>query len=110
MISVPLQERVEIAVLVDQRRGGLDADAGRAGHVVDRVAHQGLIVDNLVGTNAPFFFQRRGIVEQIFSDVVNPHVIGDQLPAVFVAGDDDAITSQHFGLSRDGGQQIVRFE
>ena len=36
---------VEVAVFLDQLRGGLDADAGRAGHVVDRVADQRLHVD-----------------------------------------------------------------
>ena len=42
------QQRLEVAVLVDQLGGGLDADAGHARHVVDRVAGQRLHVDHLV--------------------------------------------------------------
>ena len=37
---------------LDQLRRGLDADAGRAGHVVDRVAGQRLHVDHPVGADA----------------------------------------------------------
>ena len=46
------QQRVEVAVLADQLRRGLDADAGRAGDVVDRVAGQRLHVDHPVGADA----------------------------------------------------------
>jgi hypothetical protein len=48
------QQRVEVAVFVDQGRGGLDADARAPGHVVDAVAAQGLDVDHLVGVTPNF--------------------------------------------------------
>ena len=39
------EQRVEVAVLGDELRGGLDADAGGAGDVVDRIAGERLHVD-----------------------------------------------------------------
>ena len=47
------EQRVEIAVFADQLRGGLDADARRAGHVVGRIAGERLDVDDLVRRRAP---------------------------------------------------------
>ena len=46
------QQRVEVAVLVDQLGRRLDADARHARHVVDRIAGQRLHVDDLVGRHA----------------------------------------------------------
>ena len=46
------RRRLEVAVLVDQGRGGLDADTGRAGDVVHRIAAQGLDVDHLLRRHA----------------------------------------------------------
>ncbi len=45
----PLEQRVEVAVLVDQLGGGLDADARHARHIVGGIAGQRLHVDDLVG-------------------------------------------------------------
>ena len=49
------EQRFEIAVFVDELRRGLDADAGRAGHVVGRIAGERLDVDDLVGPDAEIF-------------------------------------------------------
>ncbi len=46
------QQGLEVAELVDQLGRGLDADAGHARHVVDRVAGQRLDVDHLLGPDA----------------------------------------------------------
>ena len=46
------EQRLEVAVLVDELRRGLDADAGHAGHVVGGVADQRLDVDDLLRRHA----------------------------------------------------------
>ena len=48
------EQRFEIAVFVDQLRGGLDADARHARHVVGRIADQRLHVDHLLRRHAEF--------------------------------------------------------
>ena len=48
------QQRLEVAILADELRGGLHADAGHAGHVVDGVAGQRLDVDDVVRADAEF--------------------------------------------------------
>ena len=49
-----LQQRFEIAVFVEQLRGGLRPDARHARHVVDGVAAQRLQVDHLLRADAEF--------------------------------------------------------
>src|SRR5262249_50630594 len=46
-----LQKRVEVAVGLDQLGRGLDADAGHARYVVDRIAGQRLNLDHLLRRN-----------------------------------------------------------
>ena len=53
------QQRFEVAVLLDQLRRGLDADAGHARHVVGGVADQRLDVDHLVRRDAEIFDHAR---------------------------------------------------
>ena len=48
------EQRFEVAVFADELRGGLDADARHAGHVVGRIADQRLHVDHLVRRHAEF--------------------------------------------------------
>ena len=49
-----LQQRFDIAILVDQFGGGLDADAAHARHIVGGIAGQGLDLHHLVGRDAEF--------------------------------------------------------
>ncbi len=49
------EQGIEVAICLDQLRGGLDADAGDAGHVVDGIAGQRLHVDHLVRSDAELF-------------------------------------------------------
>ena len=46
------EQRVEIAIFIDELRGGLDADAARARHIVGRIAGERLHVDDLVRRHA----------------------------------------------------------
>ncbi len=49
------EHALQIAKLLDELRGGLGADAGNAGDVVDAVAHQRQHVAKLVRPHAEFF-------------------------------------------------------
>ena len=86
-----LEQVVERAVGFEQLLGRLGADAGDAGHVVDLVAHERLEVDDLVGPDAPVVAKRGRVEDLILADVEDGHAIGDELPAVLVARDDEAV-------------------
>ena len=46
------EQRVEIAIFIDELRGGLEADAARARNIVRRIAGERLHVDDLLGRHA----------------------------------------------------------
>ena len=49
------QQRVKVAIFLDQQCCGLEPDAGRAGHVVDAVPGQALHIDHTGRINAKLF-------------------------------------------------------
>ena len=49
-----VEKGFEIAEFVDQERGGLDADPGRAGHVIDRIPGERLHIHHAVGEDTEF--------------------------------------------------------
>ena len=101
------QQGVEVAILVDQQGGGLDADAGGAGHIVGAVAAQGLDVDHLVGRDAELLEHLLGADLDVLHGVEHRHPVADQLHQVLVRGDDDgfpALVAHRAGI---GGDQVV---
>ena len=101
------QERVEIAVFVDQQGRGLDADARRAGHIVDAVAAQGLDVDHLVRPHAELLIYLLGADAQVLHGVEHRHPLAHQLHQVLVGGDDHRLPAQVAHLAGIGGDQVV---
>ena len=111
------QQAVEIAVFVDELGGGLDANAGRAGHVVGGIARQSLhvhhfawrhaeIVHHLRLADAPLLARarrsgdaRRGIEHRDAGL--------DQLHQILVGGNDEHVGAPVAGLARIGGDEIV---
>ena len=87
----------------------LGTDERNARDIVHCIANHGLKVDDLVRSNAPHFLQLGGVEDFLFADVVNQHVIGDQLTAVFIAGHDDCTTARLFDLSGECRKHVVRF-
>ncbi len=83
--SGALQQRFEIAVLDDQLRGGLNADARHTRHIVDRVARQRLDLDDLLRRHAEFFDDFGNADAAILHGVVHRHAVGDELHQVLVA-------------------------
>ena len=104
------QDVVQRAVFFQQIAGRLGADQRHARHVVGRVAHQGLVIDDLIGPDAPFLPQAVAVHDLVLADVVELDAISDQLPAVLVAGDDVALPAQFVGDPGDRGDNVVGLE
>ena len=102
-----VENRFQRAVLFQQLPGELRPDQRHARHVVDRIAHQGLKIDDLLRRDSPFRPQRIRVENLVLADVEDLHPIGDQLPAVLVAGDQEALAAEFVGQAGDGGQDVV---
>ena len=106
----PGQQALQIAVLADQLGRGLDADARDAGHVVHRVARQGLDLDHLVGRHAELLHHLLGADLEVLHGVEHGDAVADQLHQVLVGGhhgDPDALRPS---LLRVGRDQVVGLE
>ena len=101
------QQRLEVAVLVDQGRGGLDPDARGARHVVDGVAAQGLDVDHLVRRHAELLEHLLAADADVLHGVEHGDAVADQLHQVLVGGDDHHLAAGVAGLAAVGGDQVV---
>ena len=104
------QQRVEVAVLVDQLGRRLDADARHARHVVGRIAGQRLHVDDLVGRHAELLDHLVAAdllgLHGVEHDDAGPH----QLHQVLVGGDDRHVAAGIDHLARVGGDEVVGLE
>ena len=108
---VDVRENVlQRAVFFQQVAGCLGTDQGHAGHIVGRIADQGLIVDHLIRRHAPFLPQDLPIDDLVLAYVVELHALGDQLPAVLVAADDETPPAQFVGQPGDSSHHIVGLE
>ena len=102
------QQRFEIAVFGDELGGGLDADAGHAGHVVDAVAAQRLHLDDLVGADAEFLLDLGRADPLVLEAVEQADVIVlDQLHQILVGRHDGHLAAFGAGQRCVGGDQIV---
>ena len=104
------QQRVEVAVLADELGGGLDADAGRAGDVVDRVAGQRLDVDDAVRADAELLAHLVRADGGVLHRVEHLDAAADELHQVLVRADDRDLGAPVAGLARIGGDQVVGLE
>ena len=109
-LARPLQQRIKITVLGNQLCGGLDADAGHAGHVVDRVASERLHVDDLVGCDAEFFEHLVGSHALIFHRIEHIDARPHQLHQVLVGRHDRDLAAGFRDLGRVGRDQVVGLE
>ena len=102
-----VEHGLQRAVLFEQLPGELRPDQRHAGHVVHRIADQGLEIDHLSRRDSPVGEQLRLVVDFILADVVDLHPLGDQLAAVLVAGHQEALPAELVGPASDGGQHVV---
>ncbi|MCY1511959.1 hypothetical protein D9M68_464030 [compost metagenome] len=97
-------QRIERAVFEQPFRGGLRADLGHAGHVVDRVADERLVVDHEAGRHAELGRHAGDVALLAVHRVDDGDVLVDQLAQVLVAaGHDhfDALRGRHLGERAD---------
>ena len=104
------EQRIEVAPVVDERRGGLDADPRHAGDVIGRVAGEGLHVDDLFRGNAEFPDHLGGADFAHTDGVEHDDAIADQLHEVLVAGGDGHAVAAGGGEAGIGGDQVVGLE
>ena len=113
------KERFEIAELLDELRGGLEADPRDAGDVVGGVAHQRQHVADPAGRNALPTLGDGGLVEVALGpvarlaldagfEVVEAYERPDELHQVLVGGDDQDVRAARLRLLGIGGDEIVR--
>ena len=113
-------QRVEIAVNIRHRAEAheqilrrLFADAGHAGDVVRAVAHERLEVDHVDGVEAVLLPEGLrghilgGGLAHAGGHQLHLGAVGDQLQAVLVAGDDDAVPPRRLAFAADGADEVV---
>ena len=101
------QHLVEGPPLLDEGGGLFRAHEGHPGNIVDRISHQRLEVDDLVGTDSPVGQQVGGGQVLVLADLVDLHAVAQQLPQVFVIADDAHLHLAGFRLGGEGRQHIV---
>ena len=82
------EQRFQIAIFDDQLRGGLDADAGHARHVVGGIAGQRLHLDHLFRRHAELLDHFGNADAAVLHGVVHGDAVGHELHQVLVGGDD----------------------
>ena len=104
------KQRVEVAELFEQLRGGLLADARHARNVVDGIAHHRLQVDHLLGRHAPFLDDLGDADLAVLHRVVHRDGRADELHQILVGGDDGGVAARLAGQPRVGGDDVVGLE
>ena len=105
-----VEKLFERAEFVDQKRGGLDADAGRAGDVVDAITGQCLHIDDAIRADAEFLDHAVAVDAFVLHRIEHFDAAADKLHQVFVRGNDGASPSGLAGLGRQSGDDVVGLE
>ena len=105
-----LEQRFEIAVLGDQLRGGLDADAGHARHIVGGIAGQRLNLDHFFRRHAEFFDHLGNADTAVLHGVEHRHLVGNELHQILVRRHDGRGRAALAGLAGVSGDQVVGLE
>ena len=110
-----LVQGVQRAPRRDQLRGGLLADPGDAGDVVGRIALERLVVEHLLGPQAPPLLDLREVVGHGVRDAATQRdhqlrVLADELQHVEVAGEDRGVETEALGLPDERGDGVVGLE
>ena len=112
------EQRLEVAIFENELRRGLEPDAGRAGHIVGRIAGERLDVDDLVGPDSLEIFDHFLDAEAPLlaracdtglarSRVVHRHAGLDELHEVLVRRDDENVGAGLARLAGISGDDVV---
>ncbi len=106
------QQRIEIAIFIDELCRGLDADAARARHIIGRITGERLDVDHLFRRHTEIILNfgeaDAPLLPLARSGIVHRDAIADKLHQILVGGDDEHIGAARPGLIGIGGDEIVR--
>ena len=108
----PVEQRFQIAVFVDEQRGGLDPDPRRARHIVDAVTCERLHVHDPFGSDAEFLNHAFAVDPLILHRVEHFDTVAHKLHQVFVRGQDGDPPpgfAPHAGQRRDDVVGLVAF-
>lgn len=100
----------QIAIFADELGGGLGADAGDAGHIVDAVAHQREDVAKLLRLDAEFAHHIVGAAPLILHRVVHVDAGLDELHQILVGADDGDVPARRDGGLGVAGDDVVGLE
>ena len=101
------QDGVDGAELLDELGGGLRADAGDAGNVVDAVAHEGLDLGDEVGRDAELLDDLGGADRLLLDGVLHHDAVVDELHQVLVGGHDGGAPAGSGGRAGVAGDEVV---
>ncbi len=109
-LAGPRQQRIEVAILLDQLGRSLDADARHARHVVNRVAGERLHVDDLVRRHTELLDHFVAAYRFVLHRVQHDDTRLDQLHQVLVGRDDGDVATTRDRVAGVGRDQIVGLE
>ena len=98
---------VERAVLLQPLGSGLGAHLADAGHVVHRIAHEGLVLHHLRRRHAKLGRDPGDIAALAVHGVDDGHMLVDQLAQILVAAGDDDLDALRGSHLRQGGDHVV---
>ena len=104
------QQAFEIAIFENKLGAGLEADAGDARNIVDRIAGQRLDIDHLVRGNAEFLDDLGFADLAVLHGVEERDAVADELHQVLVRGHDPDLGAGGTGKAGIGGDEIVGLE
>ncbi|OPZ81468.1 MAG: hypothetical protein BWY76_03022 [bacterium ADurb.Bin429] len=108
------EQVLQRAVLLQQLRRGLLADAGHAGDVIRRVAGKRLHIGNLHGSDAVALHHTGSIIlyriGQAFFIHQHVHGIIYKLKSIAVGGDDERLPTFRFSAAGEGADDVIRLE
>ena len=102
-------QRVQRAEFLEQLHGRLGPDLVDAGHVVDRVAHQGLVIHHQPRRHAELHLDAHRVAPAVVHGVDHGHVLVHQLRQVLVATGDHRDQAALGGHARERADHVVRF-
>ena len=101
------QKGIKVTIFVDQKRGGLQANARRAGDVVGAVTGKGLNINHFIRGNAEFLHHLIRADRLGFHRIEHVDSRSDQLHQVLVGGDDGAASPGLNRMAGKGGDDVV---
>ena len=101
------QKLVERAEFLEKCRRVARADAGYSGDVVDRVAGERQVIDDLIGADPPFLLENNRVDHFLGPQIEHPDLVADQLPRILVAGDDKDVEPSLLAPAGEGRDHVV---